>query len=534
MGYRENVLMNKSDGRKKVLFVCVGNACRSLMAEAIARLEAPDAIEAFSAGFMPVGFVPELTKQTLVKNGYWSEGLESKGISPAAWKRADVVINMSGRPIEEAFREHSKVVDWEIEDPFERGPGDYQRVFEKIRARVRELAEEYKREYAANRVAERRSRPLLHAKSPMSRVRQNLRIDLPNPNAPGTAASVQSDGPEGSQEVAARTSRGTWSEFAALLVLTVIFTFVLHGLAAHRAVQGAATTDTQLGTAASNAAAKPAPPSPSKTPTLGTSGSAPGKTEASPPVVDSPLPEKADDVLRDSSKGSSLAAAAQTAEKSSRSTLLKAARGNLRNKPDLGRPKKQTARLTASVNSRPLKKPKLEAAASPLPVPPSLEINTPQAPNLAPTPPANARSNELGDKTSASTLVKQPAQLTGEVSVLADPYPSLRADERASKKQKQGASIEFGHLFSRVVPIYPDEAKRQGIQGTVKLHAVVDRNGSVKSVQPVSGPSVLGAAVVNAVRRWQYTQTKLAGQPVETEVDITVVFRLSNPAAPKS
>lgn len=133
MGYRENVLMNKSDGRKKVLFVCVGNACRSLMAEAIARQDAPDAIDAFSAGFMPIGFVPELTKQTLMKNGYWTEGLESKGISSAAWKRADVVINMSGRPIEEAFRKHSKVVDWEIKDPFDRGPEDYQRVFDENR-----------------------------------------------------------------------------------------------------------------------------------------------------------------------------------------------------------------------------------------------------------------------------------------------------------------------------------------------------------------------------------------------------------------
>ncbi|HET7205634.1 MAG TPA: low molecular weight phosphatase family protein, partial [Terriglobales bacterium] len=183
--------MNKRDGRKKVLFVCLGNACRSLMAEAIARLEAPDAIDAFSAGFMPIGFVPELTKQTLMKNGYWAEGLESKGISSAAWKRADVVINMTGRPVEEAFREHSKVVDWEIEDPFERGPEEYQWVFEKIRARVQELAEECKREYAANRVAERRSRPLLRARSPMSRVQQNLRIELPNPNASETAAPVQ-------------------------------------------------------------------------------------------------------------------------------------------------------------------------------------------------------------------------------------------------------------------------------------------------------------------------------------------------------
>jgi protein TonB len=161
----------------------------------------------------------------------------------------------------------------------------------------------------------------------------------------------------------------------------------------------------------------------------------------------------------------------------------------------------------------------------------------PQTANLVPTRPADAPSDELEDKANAATLVKQPvtaAQMTGEVSVLTDPYPSLRADERGSKKQKHGARLELGHLLSRVVPVYPEEAKRQGIQGTVKLHALVDRYGSVKSMQPVSGPAILGAAVVNAVRQWQYTETKLAGQPVETEVDVAVVFRLSNSATPKS
>jgi arsenate reductase (thioredoxin) len=625
-------LMSKRDGCKKVLFVCIGNACRSPMAEAIACLDAPDAIDAFSAGLMPIGFVPELTKQTLMKNGYWVEGLESKGISPGVWERVDVVINMSGRPKKEAFREPSKVVDWEIEDPFERGPEDYQRVFDKIRARVGKLAEEYRREYAANRIAERRSRPRLYATSPMfispngwnnarvvnvsedglalssdvplpsrplqnlriqfpgpprplearcqivwkssnnkqagiqfvgltaearrfirawisaqavcvgfqsqierTREEQNLRLELPNPTGPGTAALAPSDGPEGFQEVAARTSRGTWREFAALAVLTVVSTFVLHSLATHPAAQSAATTDIRRGTAASNAPAKPTPPSPPTTP--GTSDSAPEKTEAPPPIVDSPSPEKADDLRHDSSKGSSFTAAAQPAEKPSHGILLKAARGSLHNTPELGRPTNQTARFTASVNSRPLKKPKLEAAASPLPVPPPLEVKMPQAANLAPTRPADARSDEPEDKASARTLVKQPvtaAQMTGEISVLTDPYPSLRADERGSKKQKHGASLELGHLLSRVVPVYPEEAKRQGIQGTVKLHAVVDRYGSVKSMQPLSGPAILGAAVVNAVRQWQYTETKLAGQPVETEVDVAVVFRLSNSATPKS
>src|SRR5882762_492532 len=128
--------MNEKDGRVKVLFVCIGNACRSPMAEAIARIDAPDAIEAFSAGLAPIGFVPWLTRLTLRRNGYSVKGLEPKGISPEVWEQADVVINITGRPRELAFHEYSKVEDWEIEDPFDRDLDIYQQVFEKIRLRV--------------------------------------------------------------------------------------------------------------------------------------------------------------------------------------------------------------------------------------------------------------------------------------------------------------------------------------------------------------------------------------------------------------
>src|SRR5882757_1760536 len=159
--------MTKKDGRTRVLFVCIGNACRSPMAEAIARLDAPDAIEAFSAGLAPLGFVVGLTKQTLIRNGYGAEGLESKSISPEVWEQADIVINMSGRPREQAFREYSKVEDWEIDDPFGGDPDIYQQVFEKIRVRVSELTQKCRREIAAARSAERRASARLYPTLPI-------------------------------------------------------------------------------------------------------------------------------------------------------------------------------------------------------------------------------------------------------------------------------------------------------------------------------------------------------------------------------
>jgi protein TonB len=88
-------------------------------------------------------------------------------------------------------------------------------------------------------------------------------------------------------------------------------------------------------------------------------------------------------------------------------------------------------------------------------------------------------------------------------------------------------------LLSRVEPIYPEDAKQQGIQGTVKLHAIIDRHGSVENLQSANGPPILVAAAMNAVRQWRFTETLLAGRSVETEEDIDIVFRLSNPAAPR-
>ena len=137
--------------RAKVLFICIGNSCRSPMAEAIARKDALDLIDASSAGLAPLGFVADMTTETLVKNGYAADGLASKPISPEAWESADIVINMSGREREFAFRgfrNQGKVEDWLIEDPY----GDaakYQGTYESIRRRVAELTRRLKEKSAA-------------------------------------------------------------------------------------------------------------------------------------------------------------------------------------------------------------------------------------------------------------------------------------------------------------------------------------------------------------------------------------------------
>jgi protein-tyrosine-phosphatase len=130
----------KKSHKKKVLFVCLGNACRSPMAESIARRDAADVIDACSAGLSPLGYVPVLTTQTLAANGYSIEGLSSTPITRAVWDAADIVVNMSGIAKERAFTDSGKVQDWDVQDPYGSDPVLYQTIYEDIRRRVARLA----------------------------------------------------------------------------------------------------------------------------------------------------------------------------------------------------------------------------------------------------------------------------------------------------------------------------------------------------------------------------------------------------------
>jgi len=129
----------RSDRKLRVLFVCLGNSCRSPMAEAIARQVAPDLWEATSGGLTPLGYIAEPTIATLAKNNVPAEGLASKAILHAHWQEVDFVINMSGFPKEQVFEDFEKVEDWYVEDPFGSDSETYQRIFEEIQTRIKAL-----------------------------------------------------------------------------------------------------------------------------------------------------------------------------------------------------------------------------------------------------------------------------------------------------------------------------------------------------------------------------------------------------------
>ena len=96
----------------KILFVCVGNSCRSQMAEAIAR---DLGYESASAGTHPEKNVSLNAIKALNKMGINSEGLYPKSIDEQNWTSFDKVISMGcgvNCPLIEIDQ------DWGLEDPF--------------------------------------------------------------------------------------------------------------------------------------------------------------------------------------------------------------------------------------------------------------------------------------------------------------------------------------------------------------------------------------------------------------------------------
>jgi len=179
-----------------------------------------------------------------------------------------------------------------------------------------------------------------------------------------------------------------------------------------------------------------------------------------------------------------------------------------------GQTPKEPSRAAAIVNNPSVEKAEPQPVGSLPATPPHLEA--PIAPVILALNPPTVDPKKIEGSTPPANHPAIPAKTTGAVAILADPYPSLRIPDRGvSKKQRQATSLQLGRLLSRVEPIYPEEAKQQGIQGTVKLHAIIGRQGSVEKLESVDGSPVLLAAAVKAVRQWRFTETLLAGQSVE-------------------
>lgn len=111
---------------------------------------------------------------------------------------------------------------------------------------------------------------------------------------------------------------------------------------------------------------------------------------------------------------------------------------------------------------------------------------------------------------------KKPDATTGSPAATSAPPERIRLS----------GNVQAARLVHQEAPRYPDEAKRDHIQGKVIIHAIIAKDGSVREASVIEGVCVLAEPALTAVKNWRYQTTKLNGMPVEVDTTITVVFTL--------
>jgi len=92
---------------------------------------------------------------------------------------------------------------------------------------------------------------------------------------------------------------------------------------------------------------------------------------------------------------------------------------------------------------------------------------------------------------------------------------------------KVGGNVQAARILNRVQPVYPPLARQTRISGTVRLHAIISKDGSIQQLEVQSGHPLLQQNALDAVRQWRYQPTLLNGEPVEVDTTIDVIFSLN-------
>lgn len=88
--------------------------------------------------------------------------------------------------------------------------------------------------------------------------------------------------------------------------------------------------------------------------------------------------------------------------------------------------------------------------------------------------------------------------------------------------------VMAGQLLQPIRPEYPMIARLSHAEGTVVVQAVISKSGTIESARVVSGPAVLQAAALQAVRAARYRPYLLNGLPTEVETTVSINFRLGD------
>lgn len=107
------------------------------------------------------------------------------------------------------------------------------------------------------------------------------------------------------------------------------------------------------------------------------------------------------------------------------------------------------------------------------------------------------------------------------------PQPVQPIEPRKTTRIRE-TNIDPALLIHRVEPVFPPLMRQIRRSGKVELHAIIATDGTIQSLEVVSGDPLFIPSAEDAVRQWRYKPTYLNGQPVEIDTFITVVYTLKS------
>lgn len=134
-------MTDESTDKKFVLFVCIGNMCRSQMAEGFARSMGSDLVEAFSAGTHHTGVVSEKAIAAMEERGIDISRQRSKGLDEVPLLDMDYIVNMATSSADDVCppQYSGEKLVWKVLDPIGESQECFYSVRDDIEKRVKEL-----------------------------------------------------------------------------------------------------------------------------------------------------------------------------------------------------------------------------------------------------------------------------------------------------------------------------------------------------------------------------------------------------------
>ncbi len=125
--------------KKKILFVCIENSNRSQMSQAFAKIMCGDDIDAYSAGSKPSGIVNPKAITAMKELGYDLSKHDSKSLDEVkAFAPFDAVVTM-GCGDACPWMPAKQLIDWQIPDPKNMDPKEFNEVRDLIAGKVKAL-----------------------------------------------------------------------------------------------------------------------------------------------------------------------------------------------------------------------------------------------------------------------------------------------------------------------------------------------------------------------------------------------------------